>query len=125
MVMRHVKDPLSTCLAWGLSAKLKSQRTVLHCQSLSASPWGGNGPSKLTVAIGIRLYGAALKRDARSWGMYYVCSGKTPIHSPIRNKKHFITTDLSSRTLESVRSKRFSVFRFFVRYLDTVSFLKI
>ncbi|GFX47558.1 hypothetical protein TNCV_3015771 [Trichonephila clavipes] len=61
MIMRYVKNPMSARLDWLLSAKLVS--TILHHQSSGASLWRGNYASKLLATVGIRLYGAALKRD--------------------------------------------------------------
>ncbi|GFX01634.1 hypothetical protein TNCV_3971341 [Trichonephila clavipes] len=70
MNRQHVKDPLSL----GALDKIKILSTVSHRQR---SPFG------------IRLYDAALKRDTSSWGMYYVCNGKTPTLSPLAKEKRF------------------------------------
>ncbi|GFV92611.1 DUF4371 domain-containing protein [Trichonephila clavipes] len=55
--------------------------------------WGGNWASKLPTAIGIRLYGAALKRDTSSQGMYKVLRTVDSFRRPemvLRNKLFFI-----------------------------------
>ncbi|GFU36265.1 hypothetical protein TNCV_559071 [Trichonephila clavipes] len=64
-IIWHVKDPQSVCLAWMLSAKLNPGAGT-HRQSSDAFLCGGNWASKLLAAIGIRLFGAALKRDTSS-----------------------------------------------------------
>ncbi|GFX02300.1 hypothetical protein TNCV_2284691 [Trichonephila clavipes] len=57
---------------FGLGAlrKIKILSTVSHRQSSSAFFWGGKWASKSPPAIGIRLYGAALKRDISFRGMF-------------------------------------------------------
>ncbi|GFW81318.1 hypothetical protein TNCV_376661 [Trichonephila clavipes] len=43
MIMRHVKDQLSTCLAWVLSRQNHNLISmILHRQSTDAFLWGGN-----------------------------------------------------------------------------------
>ncbi|GFU04268.1 DUF4817 domain-containing protein [Trichonephila clavipes] len=54
MIMRHVKDPLSACLAWVLSEN--------RCLLEYFSP-GRKLGVKLPAVTGIRLFGAVLKRD--------------------------------------------------------------
>ncbi|GFS99431.1 DUF4817 domain-containing protein [Trichonephila clavipes] len=56
----------------GAFGKIRILSTVSHRKSSSASLWGGNWVPKLPVAIDIRLYGAALKRDTNSQGICQV-----------------------------------------------------
>ncbi|GFX83148.1 hypothetical protein TNCV_4987421 [Trichonephila clavipes] len=74
---------LECLLGLGALGKFKNPITGSYRQSLGISLCGGNWAAKLIAAIGIRLYGAALKRDACCRGIYKVCDGKTRIRSPL------------------------------------------
>ncbi|GFX98805.1 hypothetical protein TNCV_1503811 [Trichonephila clavipes] len=53
MIIWHVKDSLSVCLAWMLTAKLKTLVQVRIVKSSDATLWRGNWASKLLAVIGI------------------------------------------------------------------------
>ncbi|GFV08638.1 hypothetical protein TNCV_4279341, partial [Trichonephila clavipes] len=70
-------QPVSGYINSLLSQSLLSrERECLHRQSSGASIWEGNWVLKLLAAIGIRLYGAKLKRDTSFRGMYEDCNGE-------------------------------------------------
>ncbi|GFT17349.1 hypothetical protein TNCV_4806361 [Trichonephila clavipes] len=63
------KRPFKRLFGLGPLGKIQVLRTVSHRQSSGAFLWGGNWASKLPASIGIRLYGATLKRDTKIRGM--------------------------------------------------------
>ncbi|GFY30940.1 uncharacterized protein TNCV_1629141 [Trichonephila clavipes] len=73
MIMRRTKDP-ERLFGLGALGKIKFLSMVSHRQSSSVSLLGGNWASKLLAVIGIRLYGATLKRNTSFRGMYQVCN---------------------------------------------------
>ncbi|GFY30809.1 hypothetical protein TNCV_3119691 [Trichonephila clavipes] len=69
LIKRHVKNPRMP--VWlGCSRHVKNPKYGFASSEFRCYPLGRNWTSKLPAATGIRLYGAALKRDISFRGMY-------------------------------------------------------
>ncbi|GFW11460.1 hypothetical protein TNCV_3809791 [Trichonephila clavipes] len=75
MIMRHVKDSLSACLAWLLLLKFNSQNNFASSE-FKCLPLGRKLGVKIIHGIWYRLDGGALKSDTSSWGMHSVYSSE-------------------------------------------------
>ncbi|GFY35004.1 dynein regulatory complex protein 11 [Trichonephila clavipes] len=103
MIIRHVKDPLSVCLVWVFSAELNPS-TGSHRQSSGASNQRGNWASKLPAAIGIRPYGAPLKRDT-CFGECTRSAMAWLAKMPLQKKRVKVLKEEAGEIIEEVKNK--------------------